>query len=181
MTDTVTVNGSATSDQIAGPMNRVFIQDQLGEERAAKASLEARGQNVITSAGALATLLGGFAALAFGAGKVQLDWWDRVAMITAITLFVLAAAAASITAVPSLNWREADREILHRRVDTERWYAGEALEDARLNARTEVRILVAARTVNRTKALWLRGAVWAEVAALCSLAVAVGLLLARVH
>jgi hypothetical protein len=168
-------------DNIAGSTDRELIEAQLAEERAARNSLEGRGQNLITSAGVLATLLFGLAAFAVGAGKVQLDIWDRVALILSLALFVGASVAASMTAAPSKRWREASLKALRQRVEPDDWYATDIAEAARRNAKLEVRIFEAAREVNRSKALWLRRAVRLEVGALVSLAVAVGLAVVRVH
>jgi hypothetical protein len=170
-----------TLEDIAGPSHRQLIESQLAAERDAKDSLEQRGQGVITSSGVLATLLFGLAAFAVGAGKIPVDFAERSFLVLSLALFVLACGFAAITAIPALTYLEAGQKPLDERVSSEGWYSTKVLEAYRRDAKIEVDIIKAARTANGAKAHWLRLAVWLEVAALASLAFAVGLAVARVH
>jgi hypothetical protein len=171
---------AAHLDEVAGSSHHKLIAAQLAEERSAKTSIEQRGLGVITSAGVLTTLLFGLSAFALGARRIPIDFPERSLLILSLALFLGASALAASTALPSSFYREADVPPLELRVTRERWYSRDVIEAARLNARIEVAIIKAARSANEYKAKRLKYAVIVEVAALLSLAIAVGLTVARI-
>src|ERR1700694_370776 len=87
-----------------------YVQAQLARQDARKTSLEQRGITVITTAGALVTLLFGLAALSTKRAQTfALPAGASYLLVVALVLFFGAALAAILTNVP-LEYEEADAE-----------------------------------------------------------------------
>jgi hypothetical protein len=82
-------------EETGGSVYTEYIKEQLEAQQKRKESLEARGQQLITVAGALVTLLFGLAALATQAHQTYtLPSEARGYLYGALAMFVLAALAA---------------------------------------------------------------------------------------
>jgi hypothetical protein len=150
------------------------IKDQLVEERATKNSLEARGIGIVTSSGALTTLL--FGLVAFTRGSNSALHWDigapaTYALIAGVLLFSLAAVAGLAANFPG-KYREAGLEHLEQRVDKEEWFKPDPIEAARRDARLNLDILKGARDVNSRKAKSIRWGIGFEVLGGAAVAIA---------
>ena len=76
------------------------VQDQLTEERGTKSALEARAIGVITSAGALVTLLFALAALVTKPQAYELPGAARLVLGITLIAFIASAVLAIIAARP---------------------------------------------------------------------------------
>jgi hypothetical protein len=164
----IDVNGSSY-----GPT----IKDQLDEERLSKNSLEARGIGIVTSSGALATLLFGLVAFTRGTNN-QLHWNigtpAKIALLVGVALFAIAGLLGLAANFPG-GYKEADPEKLAERVKAEEWSKQEPVEAARRDAELNVNILKGARLINKKKAKAVRWGIAAEAVAGVMIAAAVGL------
>jgi hypothetical protein len=151
------------------------IKDQLDEERATKNSLEARGIGIVTSSGALATLLFGLVAFTRGTNN-QLHWNigtpAKYALAASVVLFAVAALLGLAAAFPG-GYPEADPERLKERVESDEWVKTDPVEAARRDAVLNVNIIKGARLVNGKKAQAVRWGIAAEAAATVGVALAV--------
>ena len=108
----------------------------LDQERARKTSLESRGAAIITTSGALATLLTGLVTFTRGnvsAFHLAIDKNAVWALIAAAVSFGLAAVLGLAANLP-LFYEEADPDILEARVKEEEWGAFDPIEAARWDA-----------------------------------------------
>lgn len=155
----------------AGTEYLAFVTAQLTEDRATKASLEARGITVITTSGGLVTLLFGLTALATkAAATYTLPVVATDALIVAAVLFVLAACFGLIT-----NWAvdylEASAEGLDELLNRD-W--ADEQEQGQLDvASTTIEIIKTYRRRNAMKATWLRVAMGLEILAVVGIVAAV--------
>lgn len=150
---------------VAGSLHGALIADQLSEERARKASLEERALAVITTSGALATLLIALAAFAKQASTAPLGDVARRLIVVAASGFIAAAVLALVIVAP-WKYREADPTKLDDRIMRARWSSRNLVEEARKNAVLSYHTLVHARKLNDCKAKLLFLAVVAEVVAI---------------
>ena len=151
------------------------IKDYLKQERARKASLEARGIGIVTTSGVLASLL--FGLVTFTRGSVvqaHLSIGDpaKWALIIGVALFGLAAVLGLCANLP-LNYREADVHHLEDRVTPKDWFNTQPIEAARRDAKLNVGVIKSARGVNEAKAWLVLAGIVAEVLAGGAVAVAV--------
>ena len=159
----------------AGSAYGQLICDQLAEERSRKTSLEARGINVITTSGTLATLLFGLTAGLTAAAKFRLPAGARLPLLLALVAFVGAAVCGLATNAP-LRYREATPRGLAKLVDAKYWTAPPLIGQLRV-AEAQVKLLAAARSVNNLKVRLLLAAVACELLAVIFLAWAVASIL----
>lgn len=152
-----------------------LVQDQLAEERATKTSLETRAVAVITSSGALATLLFALAALVTKATTYQLPDAARVVLVLTLLAFTLAGVLAIFVARPS-TYQEVKLDSLKAVASPEAMNAP-ATEGEPEIAKVLVNIIEGARKANADKAGLLRYAVISETAAAVLLAVTVAIVL----
>lgn len=152
-----------------------LVQDQLTEERSTKSSLEARAIGVITSSGALVTLIFALAALVTKPDQFALP--DPVRLVLGFTLvaFIAAAVLALIAARPGA-YQEVTLESL-RGAATEEAMGATAEEGEPEIAKGLINIIAKAREENGNKARLLKAAVTLEAVAAVMLAVAVGIIL----
>ncbi|MGA2514839.1 MAG: hypothetical protein ABSG37_14695 [Candidatus Limnocylindrales bacterium] len=154
-----------------------LIIEQLTEERARKTSLEQRGVGVITTSGALVTLLFGLSALATKNQAYVLPDPARWTLILVVALFLVASVLGLMTNVP-LDYFEPTTQGLSSLVEPGAVdWPNDATERAQLAAEARVTIIQSARHNNGVKAAWLLGAMLFEVVALIALAIAVGMVL----
>jgi hypothetical protein len=151
------------------------IKDQLDEERSRKNSLEARGIGIVTSSGALATLL--FGLVAFTRGTNTQLHWDigtpaKVALLVGVLLFAAAALLGLAANFPG-DYKEASVEKLRERVKSEVWSKPDPIEAARRDAEVNVGTIDAARQINGKKAKAIRWGIAAEAVAAVAVALAV--------
>ena len=162
------------SDSSGGELYRAYIERELDNESALKASLEARGVAVITSSGTFVTLLFGLVAVVTKSEGFQLPHTARVALYAAIPLFVVSAVAAIATNRPRM-YAAVGPDELRAAVKT-RW-SDTARDASQRIAATDVKVLIAARLANRRKARLLMAAMASQIAALACVATAIGFLL----
>ncbi len=151
------------------------IQSQLAEERARKTSLESRGVGIVTSSGALATLLFGLAAFtrgSFAQLHIPLSGAAKWALIVAAVLFAGAAVLGVLSNAP-LPYEEALVPPLRQRVEQDEWGAPDPIEAARRDARLAVDIIDSARKWNGLKAMFILAGIVLEALAGIAVAVAV--------
>ncbi|TFV53160.1 hypothetical protein [Blastococcus sp. TF02A-35] len=140
-------------------------------QEARKASLEQRGLAVITTSGALATLLFGLTALVSGAEGFDLPRQAGGPLGVALVAFAVAALLALLTNVP-LPYANA---ALGDTADELRVLWSKGREHAlKLITGTRVKMLKRARAMNDVKAWLLIAAMLAEVIGVGAVAVAVG-------
>lgn len=165
------MNSPAWTD-LAGSAYRGLIDAQLQREDGRKASFEARGMQIITSSGAVVTLLFGLAALATSSKSFKLTGSSEVAFAIALGLLFVAAVCGIATNVP-LEYMEASTDKLSRVLE-DRFWLGRVEVAQRRAAELEVAQLVVGRAANNLKGNVLIAGLVFEV--LGVLAVAVGVM-----
>jgi hypothetical protein len=165
--------GSASTEPaLASAAAMKYIGDQLAEERATKSALEDRANTVITSAGALTTLLFALSALATkAAATYELPGFAKVLLVVATCFFLVAIVFALRTAAPAA-YAEVTVESL-RKVATPEAFSASAAEAEPIIAKAMVEVIAGARSGNGQKARDLKRAVQAELAAAIVVAIAV--------
>jgi uncharacterized membrane protein len=152
-----------------------LIEDQLAEERSTKSSLETRAIGVITSSGALATLLFALAALVTKPDGYALPEIARWVLALTVVAFIGAAIMAILAARPG-TYQEVTVESLSEAATPEAMAAPAAEGEAAV-ASVLVDIIKTARDRNTSKATRLRDAVTCQTVGAVLLAVAVGIIL----
>jgi hypothetical protein len=161
----------------AGEAYGQLIDDQLAEERARKTSIEQRGVGVITTSGALVTLLFGLSALATKSQSFVLSDPARWTLLIAVVLF-LAASVLGLATNWALSYFEVTVPSMRTLVEPEGW-SEEATEAARQAAEARVDIIESFRSNNQMKGWMLRAAMGVEILAVATLAVSVAIVLAQ--
>jgi hypothetical protein len=147
-----------------------FIAEQLSRQDARKASLEQRGISVVTSSGALVSLLFALVAALTGAEGFALPTDARPWLAVAAGAFVLAAIGGILTNIPG-RYQSPHTPALDAVVET-RW--SDSPEEAeREVAATQIEIFAVAKEINTRKGEILIAAVVLEVTAVIFLAIAV--------
>jgi hypothetical protein len=155
-----------------------FVRAELAEERARRGRLEQRGLAIITTSGALTTLLLAVAVLAVGRDAVTTDRWATF-LVGVAALGFAASGALAIQATGLWPYKGLPAETLEKLRDA----ATEESEDAtrRTVAGLERGMMTSLRDMNDGKAAVLRWAFWAQAIALIALfVVLVVLFLSRV-
>lgn len=153
-----------------------FIENELKAERDRRTAYDTRGQALVTTSGALVTLLGGLAALVKTGTPAQVP--PTVAVMVCVALLLLAGAAgcgivAGWNRVYAVATTATMREML-----TGHWKDNEI--DARNNVATLHRHTVATlRQANTFKARWVSTGLLLQLTALLALAVAVTLIITK--
>jgi hypothetical protein len=151
-----------------------FISEQIAAEVASRASLEQRGLAVITTSGALVTLLFGLVAVLTKADSFTLPAESRNWLKVAMVFFVVAAIAGIVTNLP-IPRRGARPDDLAS-VIQQNW-ADVPSSAQRAVADSRVEILRNAILLNRVKGTALVVAMTAEVGAVLFVALAVARIL----
>jgi hypothetical protein len=147
-----------------------FIAGLLEEQDARKASLEQRALAVVTTAGALVSLLFGLVALISEADGFTLPRSAHGPLGVGLALFVGAGVLALVVNVP-LIYTNADPEAIARILDR---YWSDSVSDAEMRvAATREKMFKAAQDANELKAWLLVGALTLEVLGVVAVAIAV--------
>jgi len=163
------------AEERGGSVYAAYIKEQLAGQDARKASIEQRGISVITTSGALVSLLFGLTALLTGANDYQLPSGAEPWLYAAMVAFVLAAIGGIVTNTP-LFYSGVKTSDLQKAVKGSLW--GDNADDAeRRIAATDVKLLATAKARNTFKGFALLGAVSAQVFAVLFLALAIRVIL----
>jgi hypothetical protein len=158
---------TATGNAVYGE----YLERQIASQEARKSSFEQRGLAVVTTAGALVTLLFGLAAIATRTGKGDpFSSEEKVWLAAALTLFVVSAVAALWINLPMKYKSVEAGEIRARLKETPVRDADAAHRDIAL---TQVAVLISARQKNTRKGHLLFAALACEVAAVACVGVAI--------
>ncbi len=160
---------------VAGPAVLDLINDQLTQERGAKASLETRAIGVVTTSGTLTTLLFALAALVTKSDAFALPRAARYILLAAVVAFVVAIVEALLVARPA-SYQEVTIDSLEAITTAENMSAPKSEADPKIAAGL-VKIIGDARRGNASKASLLQQAVIWEVAGTVVVAVAVAVVL----
>jgi|1186.fasta_scaffold14732_3 hypothetical protein len=152
------------------PVYADYIAEQVVREDARKESVERRGLAVVTTSGALATLLFALAALSTKANDFHLSGWSEFFLALAVVAFVVAAGFAIATNLP-LNYEEVEPDELLDAV-REKW-GDSKIQAERMSSFTRLKVLKKAREQNGRKANWLFDAIVAEGFGVLFVAIAV--------
>lgn len=152
-----------------------FIESELAAEESRKDSIEQRGSAVISTSGALVTVLFGLAAVVTGQDKYTPPDVALWAILLALVLFVMAAVLGLLTNAVR-NYNRVKLDDVEKTVDTE--WRTITVDDARAAiSQSNLRVLRSARTQTNGKAQLLKAAVICQVAAVAVLALAVAAIL----
>ncbi len=148
-----------------------YLKDEIAAQDARKSSFEQRGLAVVTTAGALVTLLFGLTALSTKAQPTyHLPHSARYFLAAALVLFLLAALAALGTNVP-LSYQAVTADAIRGRLKEVSVRSADAAElDIAL---TRVKTLRDAKKKNGLKGWMLFAAMALEVAAVALVGIAV--------
>lgn len=164
-------DGAAGSSQkLAGDYYSKLIDDQLIEERSRKASLEQRAGGVITTSGAVVTLVFAFTALIKGGEGARLIGPAKVELLGALALLLAAIVLALLIGFPA-TYMEVDEASLEEHLEKSEWTNPDVADAQRGVATALVGIITSARRLNDKKANLLFAAVALEVAGIAALAV----------
>jgi hypothetical protein len=148
-----------------------YVTKELERQIARKASFEQRGLAVITTAGALVTLLFGLAALSTNHETFMLPSTSKVLLLVALGFFIVAIGAALATNVP-LVYQNVTPQGLSTAIES-RWTESPSAA-RRTVARTQLKAISSARTVNGVKAWLLFAAITCELCAVSLVGGAMG-------
>lgn len=152
-----------------------FLKDELDVQDARKASFEQRGVAVITTSGALVTLLFGLAAFSTKRSTTfTLPASARTWLSVALLLFFLSALAAFVTNVPLIYEAVAAESIRNRLREEPPRSANKAARDI---AFTRANALESAKAKNSIKGWALAAAIGLEALAVGCVAVAISKIL----
>ena len=146
-----------------------YLKDELAGQETRKSSFEQRGLAVVTTAGALVTLLFGLGALSTSAAKGDpLAAEEKAFLAVALGLFVVSAVLALATNFP-LKYAGPEPSDIKEHLEAE-----EDADTARLEvAYARVEILTVAQAKNSSKGTLLFCALFVEVAAVACVGVAI--------
>ncbi len=148
------------------------MADVLAEERARKASLEARGAALVTASGAFVTLVLAVAALSSSA---RLPSPARWLLVAASVCFLLSAACGAWLNKPA-DYEEPSSDSLSQII--ERGWERDSQVARKAVADNIVKVLGAARTANDRKACWLVKGSALHVTAIIGVAMAAAIAIA---
>lgn len=152
----------------AGEAYGQLISDQLAEERARKSTLEARGITVISTSGALSTLILALTAGVTAAAKFKFPDLVRIPLVITLIMFVFAGACGLMTNIP-LRYKEPTADALVKLIDVNYWSGPEETGSLRV-AEAQLKVLRASRIANEIKARLLLAAIFCELLAIVFLA-----------
>ena len=156
-----------------GNVYAAYIQSLLDHEQDRKTVLEAKASSVVTTSGALVTLLFGLVAVVTGAETFKLPEASRGWLIAAILLFVVATGLGIATANVPVPYGRASFEI-----DELQQAWSQPTSAARANvAKAQLQLIPIAAKRNDLKVTLVISATLAELLAVGALAVAVILIL----
>jgi Kef-type K+ transport system membrane component KefB len=151
-----------------------FIEKELEDQRASKASIEQRGVAVVSTTGILVTLLFGFSAIARDSEKLDVPSSAHLWFYLALAAFVIAASLALLANIPR-KYQGPKPAVLMAVIRT-KWGDPSNIARRRVSS-TRIAMIESYQQVNRWKAIALAFAIGSEVAAVLFLAVAIGLVI----
>ena len=151
-----------------------YINDQVAREDARKAALESRGLTVVTSSGAIVTLLFGLAAITLNRTGYTLPHSAKLVIVGAIVAFFISALCAIVTNYP-FEYDEVKPDALRTAI-RENWSDPAELVEKNASL-TQVNVWESARAANNKKAAWLLWGVVGQVLAVALVAAALALAL----
>jgi choline-glycine betaine transporter len=158
-----------TVANIAGDYYSKLVDAQLVEERSRKASLEQRAGGVITTSGAVVTLIFAFTSLIKGSNVSHVPDAARIELMAALAFLLMAVVLALVIGFPR-KYEEVDEASLKDHVAKSEWMNSDVAEAHRLMAEVIVGIITTARGYNDDKANLLFWAVALEVVGIVALA-----------
>ena len=148
-----------------------FLKAELASQETRKSSFEQRGLAVVTTTGALVTLLFGLAAIASRTGHGEpFSTEEKVWLAIALVCFVLSAFAALATNFPVKYEGVTVREVVKRLTEAQPNNVEQAHRDVAL---TQAKILEAAKDKYRLKGRYLFVAMAFEVLGVLAVGVAI--------
>jgi hypothetical protein len=166
-----------TFDDDAGVEYAAFIDAELSDQLAAKASFEQRGLAVITTSAALVAALFGLVAFLTKRDDFELPHLAAIALYAALVLFVVAALCGLFVNTPvKVQAPVGDDELGLEQLVREKWANPPAIARRRV-AITRTMFIATYRTKNERKGRLLVAAIRAEATAVVALALAVALIL----
>jgi len=171
------VPAATTSEQTGGGTELVakFVEGELAAEEARKDSIESRGSSVISSSGALVTILFALAALVTGQDDYIPPDPSLWAILIALGLFVLAAVLGLLTGAVR-NYDRVKLADVQNTVDSD-WDTISDDSARKMIVESNLDVVRSARSQTNGKAQLLKAAVICQVAAVAALAFAVGVVL----
>jgi hypothetical protein len=169
-----------TQPDTAGQGGRILgrlVQDLIAQERASKASVEARAIGTITAAGSLVTILFALAALESSRAAYVLPAAARWLLLGALACLLVTSIAAIIVNIPTGQREIKAADLLARISDDDSWNSP-ADDVERALAKAQAGQLIRARHVNRGKARLLAYAILSEVLGVAFIGAAVSVILA---
>ncbi len=151
-----------------------YIREQLEAQEARKVSLEQRGLSLVSTSGALVTLLFGLTAFAVEREGFVLPTSGRVLLVVALGFFVVAALAAIVTNIP-LSYQGVTTDSLRGAVRN-RWGDSEAVA-TQMTSFTRIDVLESAKRRNNLKSVALFAGMVCEIVAVALVGAAVGVVL----
>jgi hypothetical protein len=147
-----------------------FVEQELKAERDRRATFDARGQAVVTTSGVLLTILSTVTAITINRKVLAVSGPVRYAILSALACFVI-AVALGILATINFKYDVAAKSAL---LQLPREHSVDSREIAERNiVTTNVSTVLTLRKGNDLKAIFLLAALFAQLAALLGLAVAV--------
>jgi hypothetical protein len=147
-----------------------FVEQELKAERERRTTLDARGQAVVTTAGVLVTILSTVSAIAINKKLLAVSGPVRYSILSALACFIL-AVILGILATINFKYDVANKSTL---LQLPREHSTDSKELAERNiVATNVTTILTLRRGNDRKATFLFAALFAQLAALLGLAVAV--------
>jgi hypothetical protein len=147
--------------ELSGPVIAELIAKEVEATRTKAASLQSRGLAVISSSGALVTLLFGLSALATKAQNFTLPANTRLPLYLAVVFLILAASAAIITNAP--RSRDAIAISTLRPLLEENLWNAPAIYAQRAVARSQLDVFAGERRINIKMARLLQTAIAFEL------------------
>lgn len=165
-------------DVSAGEVAREFIQGELGAERVLKSSLETRGSTIITTSGALVTLLFGLAAVVTKSPNFVLPEGTHWLLVVAAALFISAAVLGIVVNAP-ISYLRVVLDDIAVFVTTRMVWDRDGVEVDRQLTHAQLVELVDVRRRNQTKGWLVVAAMSAQATAALLTAIVIGVVLAK--
>ena len=157
-----------------GTLYAEYIRELLDAQEARKASLEQRGLAVISTSGALVTILFGLTAISKRESTFVIPNAAAALLVAALAFFVLAALSAIITNLPR-SYEGVQVNPLRDAVRN-RWEDSETTA-SKMVALTRLKVLASAKEKNEQKGVALIVAMSLEIIAVVLVGIAMGFVL----
>jgi nitrate reductase NapE component len=157
-----------------GTLYAEYIKDLLDAQEARKAALEQRGLAVISTSGALVTILFGLTAISKRESTFVIPNSAAALLVAALVFFVLAALSAIVTNLPR-SYAGVQVEPLRDAVQN-RWEDSET-RASKMVALTRLKVLATAKEKNEQKGVALVVGMSFEIVAVVLVGIAMGFVL----